>query len=275
MHPDTSRRHLPARRACEEPAAVADGRSLRRAIRAAGLDDVAICSSSTLAASARSGATTSVTSSASASTGRMRIAERDGLRPSAILCAPSAAMRALLGRLASCPRRGGGASDSALVCDVAGVRRGQRAAHRCLLSTQTDNAAARALYLRAGFRDTGRRYAFLRFGSDAGMRGEHASRPSARASSTPHCSSRRSIIAIVVGVGLMIAPSRAPSSSWRSLGLALVAVGTVVARLATRPDHLRAMQSHQILEIAERSLALPSQGPRCRDRPGRLPPRAR
>ncbi|KAF0208304.1 MAG: two-component system LytT family sensor histidine kinase [Actinobacteria bacterium] len=38
------------------------------------------------------------------------------------------------------------------------------------------------------------------------------------------------------------------------VGLVLVAVGSVVARFVTRPDHLKALQSHQILEIADRSL---------------------
>lgn len=38
-------------------------------------------------------------------------------------------------------------------------------------------------------------------------------------------------------------------------GLVVIAVGSVAARVATRPDHLRAMQSHQSLEIADRSLA--------------------
>lgn len=38
-------------------------------------------------------------------------------------------------------------------------------------------------------------------------------------------------------------------------GLTVVALGSVYARLVTRPDHLRAMQSHQILEIANESLA--------------------
>ncbi len=37
--------------------------------------------------------------------------------------------------------------------------------------------------------------------------------------------------------------------------LALVAVGSVVARVVTRPDHLKARQSHAILEIADASLA--------------------
>ena len=38
------------------------------------------------------------------------------------------------------------------------------------------------------------------------------------------------------------------------VGLVLIALGMVVARFRTRPDHLRAMQSQQILEIADRSL---------------------
>ncbi len=37
--------------------------------------------------------------------------------------------------------------------------------------------------------------------------------------------------------------------------LALLAVGSAVARILTRPDHLRALQSHQILVIAEQSLS--------------------
>jgi len=63
-----------------------------------------------------------------------------------------------------------------------------------------------------------------------------------------------SIIAMVVGMGLIIPLPRTVFVVAIG-GLALVAVGTVVARVATRPDHLRAMQSHQILEIADRSLA--------------------
>ncbi|MBE0476077.1 MAG: histidine kinase [Coriobacteriia bacterium] len=38
-------------------------------------------------------------------------------------------------------------------------------------------------------------------------------------------------------------------------GLVMVAMGMVVARFITRPDHLRAMQSHSILDIANASLA--------------------
>ncbi len=63
-----------------------------------------------------------------------------------------------------------------------------------------------------------------------------------------------SIIAIVVGMGFIISLPRTVFVVAIG-GLALVAVGSVVARVATRPDHLLAMQSHQILEIADRSLA--------------------
>ena len=43
-------------------------------------------------------------------------------------------------------------------------------------------------------------------------------------------------------------------------GLSVIAVDGVYARMMTRPDHLRAMQSHQILEIANESLAYLRQG---------------
>lgn len=62
-----------------------------------------------------------------------------------------------------------------------------------------------------------------------------------------------SLIAIVVGVGLW-APVPRPVFVVGVSALALVAVGAAVGRIATRPDHLKALQSHQILEIADRSL---------------------
>ncbi|MCL4078344.1 histidine kinase [Coriobacteriia bacterium Es71-Z0120] len=43
-------------------------------------------------------------------------------------------------------------------------------------------------------------------------------------------------------------------------GLVVIAAGSVVARVLTRPDHIRAMQSHQILEIASRTLAYMRRG---------------
>ena len=38
-------------------------------------------------------------------------------------------------------------------------------------------------------------------------------------------------------------------------GLVMIAMGMVVARFITRPDHLRAMQSHQILDVANETLS--------------------
>ncbi|MRS12013.1 MAG: sensor histidine kinase [Actinobacteria bacterium] len=63
-----------------------------------------------------------------------------------------------------------------------------------------------------------------------------------------------SIIAFVVAGG-MVVPLPRTLFAVAVGGLVLVAVGAVVTRLVQRPDHLRAMQSHQILEIAEGSLA--------------------
>ena len=69
-----------------------------------------------------------------------------------------------LGRLAvvpECRRRGVG---RALVEDVIGFAR-EQGADRVTLCTQTENAAALALYASAGFTDAGRRFVFLRFGA--------------------------------------------------------------------------------------------------------------
>lgn len=44
------------------------------------------------------------------------------------------------------------------------------------------------------------------------------------------------------------------------MGLIMVAMGSVVARFISRPDHLRALQSHVILDIANESLAYMRQG---------------
>ncbi len=63
------------------------------------------------------------------------------------------------------------------------------------------------------------------------------------------------VLAVVTGYVLVV--SDAPR--WILLssltGLAVVAVGSVIARFVTRPDHLRAIQSEQILSIANESLA--------------------
>ena len=69
----------------------------------------------------------------------------------------------LLGRVGVAPesrRRGVG---TLLVRDVLEHVRHEGVRH-VTLCTQTDNAASRALYAKTGFRDTGRRFAFLHFG---------------------------------------------------------------------------------------------------------------
>ena len=63
------------------------------------------------------------------------------------------------------------------------------------------------------------------------------------------------VLAVVTGYVLVV--SDAPR--WVLLasltGLAVVAVGSVIARFVSRPDHLRAIQSEQILSIANESLS--------------------
>ena len=62
------------------------------------------------------------------------------------------------------------------------------------------------------------------------------------------------IIAVVVGAGLVVQVPR-PVFIAATVGLVIVAVGTVAARLLTRPDHMKAMHSHHVLKVADRSLA--------------------
>jgi len=95
---------------------------------------------------------------------RLAIAERDGEVLGYTLCTVSGS-EGLLGRLCVVPewrRRGIG---SALLSDA--VRYvGDQGGRHVMLSTQTDNETSQRLYRDAGFRDTGRRYAFLHFGRD-------------------------------------------------------------------------------------------------------------
>jgi two-component system sensor histidine kinase LytS len=67
------------------------------------------------------------------------------------------------------------------------------------------------------------------------------------------------IIALVVAAGLVV-PIPRPVFIAATIGLVLIAAATVAARVITRPDHLRALQSHQILDIADRSLVHLRQG---------------
>lgn len=67
------------------------------------------------------------------------------------------------------------------------------------------------------------------------------------------------LLAVTTVVGVVAAVSLVAGAPRQvhmfSVGLLVVmAVASAVARFASRPDHLRALQSHQILEIAERSL---------------------
>ncbi|MCE5192210.1 MAG: histidine kinase [Actinomycetia bacterium] len=62
------------------------------------------------------------------------------------------------------------------------------------------------------------------------------------------------VIGIVAAASLVVDVPR-PVFTTVVAGLVLVAMGSVVGRFVTRPDHLKALQSHQILEIADRSLA--------------------
>ncbi len=65
-----------------------------------------------------------------------------------------------------------------------------------------------------------------------------------------------SVIGIISAAAIVV-PGSIPRPVFITsvIGLVMVAFGSVIARMATRPDHLKALQSHQILEIADRSLA--------------------
>jgi len=44
-------------------------------------------------------------------------------------------------------------------------------------------------------------------------------------------------------------------ADWTIVGLAVLVIALVVVQILSRPDHLRALQSRQVLQIADRSLA--------------------
>ena len=62
------------------------------------------------------------------------------------------------------------------------------------------------------------------------------------------------IIAVVAGAGLLVEVPRGVFIA-ATVGLVLIAAGSVASRLYTRPDHLKAMHSHHVLKIADRSIA--------------------
>lgn len=98
--------------------------------------------------------------------GRLALAEVGGQAVGYTLCTLHGD-EGLLGRLCVVPESRRKGIGSALVHDA--VEHVWASGGRNLtLSTQTDNAPSQALYRREGFRDTGRRYAFLRFGQGEG-----------------------------------------------------------------------------------------------------------
>lgn len=100
------------------------------------------------------------------STGRLVVGEREGEAVGYTLCTVDRG-EGMLGRLCVAPafrRQGVG---TALLFDAIRYVR-EQGGERLTLSTQADNAPSQALYRSAHFRDTGRRYAFLRFGTDEG-----------------------------------------------------------------------------------------------------------
>ncbi len=95
---------------------------------------------------------------------RLAIAEQNGEALGYTLCTVSGS-EGLLGRLCVVPERRREGIGSVLLSDTVHYVCGQ-GGQRVLLSTQTENAVSQRLYRGAGFRDTGRRYAFLRDGRD-------------------------------------------------------------------------------------------------------------
>ncbi|MBN1193248.1 MAG: GNAT family N-acetyltransferase [Coriobacteriia bacterium] len=98
--------------------------------------------------------------------GRLAIAEKDGEAVGYTLCTVDGA-GGLLGRLCVAPEHRRQGIGTCLLADAVRYVR-ERGGDRVALSTQTDNMPSRALYRAAHFRDTGRRYAFLRFGTGEG-----------------------------------------------------------------------------------------------------------
>lgn len=98
--------------------------------------------------------------------GRLAIAERDGEPVGYTLCTVDGD-EGLLGRLCVKPAWRNQGIGSSLLDDALRSARLQGARHMTL-STQVDNATSQSLYRQFGFRDNGRRYAFLRFAGDEG-----------------------------------------------------------------------------------------------------------
>ena len=96
--------------------------------------------------------------------GRLAVAEQDGQAVGYTLCTVDGD-DGLLGRLCVLPEwRRKGIGSALLVESLRYVSR--HGGGRITLSTQVDNVPSQALYRSAALRDTGRRYAFLRFGDE-------------------------------------------------------------------------------------------------------------
>lgn len=68
------------------------------------------------------------------------------------------------------------------------------------------------------------------------------------------------VIIAVVAAGSLIAEVPRPVFIAATVGLVLIAVGMAASRVVTRPDHLKALHSQHVLEIADRSLVYLRQG---------------
>ena len=62
------------------------------------------------------------------------------------------------------------------------------------------------------------------------------------------------VLAVVTGYVLMVAQAPRWLLTLALVSLTIIAMGSVIARVLGRPDHVRAMQSHQILVVANESL---------------------
>jgi len=63
------------------------------------------------------------------------------------------------------------------------------------------------------------------------------------------------VLAVVTGYIMVVSDAPRWMLTVSLIGLSVVAMGSVIARFVSRPDHLRAIQSQQILDIANESLS--------------------
>jgi len=68
------------------------------------------------------------------------------------------------------------------------------------------------------------------------------------------------VLAVVTAWSILVSTAPRWLLTASLTGLTMVAMGSVVARFVSRPDHLRALQSHMILDIANESLAYMRRG---------------